>query len=115
MRLGPNRAPSSPPDTPEPTKSSPLSVNAFSRRTVSVHSALPPSMRQSPVSSSGVSESTTASVPGPALTRITMRRGRLIDLTKSAGDAAGMIAPPGPMTLGGLSAVNCSVTLAVRL
>ena len=35
MMLGPLSAPSSPPDTPAPTKWSPLSRNAFSRRRVS--------------------------------------------------------------------------------
>jgi len=36
MSDGPNRAPSSPPDTPEPTNSRPFSVSARSRRIVSV-------------------------------------------------------------------------------
>jgi hypothetical protein len=76
MREGPNRAPVSPPETPEPTKRRFLAVRAASRRTVSFHSALPPSMMQSPGSRSGVSESMTASVGPPALTRKTMRRGR---------------------------------------
>ena len=43
IRDGPKRAPSSPPDTPEPTNNKPCSASARSRRMVSVKSALPPS------------------------------------------------------------------------
>jgi hypothetical protein len=53
MSDGPKRAPSSPPDTPEPMKRRPFSFSAFSRRMVSVQSALPPSMMMSPGSKSG--------------------------------------------------------------
>ena len=44
MRDGPKRAPSSPPLTPDPRKRYPRSRKSFSRRIVSVHFALPPSI-----------------------------------------------------------------------
>ena len=50
---GPKRAPSSPPETPEPMKRQLFGVAAFSRRIVSVQSALPPSMMMSSCSSGG--------------------------------------------------------------
>ena len=55
MSDGPRRAPSSPPETPQPTKCSPFARTAASRRRVSWKYELPPSMRMSPWSSSGVS------------------------------------------------------------
>src|SRR4051794_29861876 len=55
MRAGPKRAPSSPPDTPEPMKRRPFSRRVFSRRIVSVQSAVPPSMIMSFCSKSGPS------------------------------------------------------------
>ena len=45
---GPLSAPSSPPEMPAPTKLMPVSRTAFSRRMVSVNSALPPSTMMSP-------------------------------------------------------------------
>ena len=73
---GPFSAPSSPPDTPMPTKCRPCSRSAASRRRVSLKCALPPSTIMSPASSSGANSSITASVAGPALTMMTRRRGR---------------------------------------
>ena len=64
---GPLSAPSSPPDTPVPTKCRPCSFSLASRRIVSGKWALPASMTMSPSSSSGISSSMTASVPGPGL------------------------------------------------
>lgn len=67
MSDGPNRAPSSPPETPEPMKRNPRALTAASRRTVSVQSKLPPSMTMSPLSRRGRRPSITASVPLPRL------------------------------------------------
>ena len=63
---GPKRAPSSPPETPEPINCNPRSVRAFSLRMVSSHLALPPSMIISSLSSNGIRASITASVALPA-------------------------------------------------
>ena len=84
MIEGPLSAPSSPPETPLPTKCSPCSFSCASRRIVSGKCALPASMTMSSVSSSGMSSSITASVPGPALTMMITRRGRSSEATKSA-------------------------------
>ena len=86
---GPFSAPSSPPDTPVPTKCRPISASFASRRIVSGKCALPASMTMSPSSSSGISSSITASVPAPALTMINTRRGRSSEATKSAIDSDG--------------------------
>jgi hypothetical protein len=64
MMLGPLSAPSSPPEMPAPTKWRPFARTSFSRRIVSVNSALPPSTMMSPSSNASVSCSMTASVPG---------------------------------------------------
>ena len=90
---GPFSAPSSPPDTPVPTKCRPSSFSRASRRMVSGKCALPASMTMSPSSSSGISSSITASVPGPALTMIRTRRGRSSEATKSAIDSDGTKVP----------------------
>ncbi len=90
---GPFRAPSSPPETPEPTKCRPFSLRSFSRRIVSGKWALPASMMMSPSSSSGTNSSITASVLGPALTMINTRRGRSSEATKSAIDSDGTNSP----------------------
>ncbi len=66
MIEGPFSAPSSPPETPAPTKCRPLSRRAASRRRVSAKWALPPSMIMSPGSISSANSSITASVAGPA-------------------------------------------------
>ncbi len=60
---GPFSAPSSPPDTPVPMKCRPDFARSLLRRMVSVKWVLPPSIRMSPFSSSGRSESMVASVP----------------------------------------------------
>ncbi len=91
---GPFSAPSSPPDTPVPTKCKPFDFRYSSRRMVSGKCALPASMMMSPDSISGISSSITASVPGPALTMISTRRGRSRDATKSAIDSLGTKLPP---------------------
>ena len=96
MIEGPSRAPSSPPDTPEPTKCRPLAFSSFSRRIVSGKWALPASMMMSPSSSSGTSSSITASVGPPALTMMITRRGRSSEATKSAIDSDGMKVPSSP-------------------
>ena len=76
---GPNLAPSSPPETPEPKNRRPRSFSSFSRRMVSVHRALPPSMMISPCWSRGARLLITASVGLPALTSMTILRGRASD------------------------------------
>ena len=55
MIEGPWRAPSSPPETPMPRKSSPRAFSAAARRRVSWKSALPASITRSPGSRSGAS------------------------------------------------------------
>ena len=93
---GPFSAPSSPPETPVPTKCSPSSASWASRRMVSGKCALPASMTMSPSSSSGTSSSITASVPGPALTMISTRRGFSSEATKSAMVSDGTKVPSEP-------------------
>ena len=63
----------------------PLGSSAATRRSVSVKSELPPSMRMSPASRSGFSSSITASTGPPAFTIVMMRRGRSSAATNSAG------------------------------
>src|ERR1700743_1673129 len=79
MMDGPFSAPSSPPETPMPTKCRPCSFSLASRRRVSWKCALPPSMIMSPSSSSGANSSLTASVGGPALTMMTSPRGAALE------------------------------------
>ena len=86
---GPCSAPSSPPETPAPTKWMPRSRSAFSRRRVSAKCALPPSMIMSPGSSSGANSSITASVGSPALTMIIRRRGFSSAATNSSAVSVG--------------------------
>ena len=111
MSDGPKRAPSSPPDTPLPMKRSPLSLYAFSRLIVSVHSEFPPSITMSPFSRSGVRLSMTASVPFPAWTRRTIFLGFAIERTNSSI----VFDPTTPPGVRGLSATNLSVFSVVRL
>ncbi len=68
IMLGPFRAPSSPPETPVPTYSSPFDSTYLVRRSVSLKSVLPPSMITSPGCKSGMSFSMNSSTAGPALT-----------------------------------------------
>ena len=84
MIEGPRSAPSSPPDTPIPTKLMPVSRTAFSRRMVSVNSALPPSTMMSPGSKTSTSDSITASVGLPALTMMIAARGFCSDAANSS-------------------------------
>ena len=86
---GPCSAPSSPPDTPQPTKWMPCSRRAASRRRVSMKWALPQSMTMSSRSSSGTSSSITASVGAPAFTMMITARGRSSEATKSSSDSDG--------------------------
>ena len=81
---GPFNAPSSPPEIPAPTKFSPRSRSACSRRMVSWKLALPPSTMMSPSSKRSASCSMTASVPAPAWTMMIAVRGRESDATKSS-------------------------------
>src|SRR5829696_6911492 len=105
MMLGPSSAPTSPPDTPAPTKWTPCRRRAASRRRVSSKWALPPSISTSSTSSSGTSSSMTASVGSPALTITTMRRGRCSEATNSAVVSDGTNVPSSP---------NCSTSAVVR-
>ena len=111
MREGPNRAPSSPPDTPLPMNRSPFSLKAFSRRIVSVQSELPPSITMSPFARSGASPSMTASVPFPAWTRMTIFLGSESEATNSSS----VFVPTTPPGVEGFSATNLSVFSVVRL
>ena len=81
---GPLSAPSSPPEMPAPTKLMPVSRTAFSRRMVSVKSALPPSTMMSPGSKTLTSSSMTASVPLPACTMMSAVRGFASDAANAA-------------------------------
>ena len=87
MSDGPKRAPVSPPDTPEPIKSMPLTANSFSRRIVSVHNELPPSIIMSPCSKNGNKALIVTSVALPAFTNKIILRGRLILNTNEAKSA----------------------------
>ena len=87
IKLGPKRAPVSPPETPEPINSIPLAANSFSRRIVSVHKALPPSIIMSPCSKNGSNALIVTSVALPAFTNNTILRGRLMLNTKEAKSA----------------------------
>ena len=96
MMDGPFSAPSSPPDTPVPTKCRPCSLRAASRRIVSGKCAFPASTTMSPSSRRGTSSSMTASVGPPALTMMTTLRGRSSDATKSAIVSLGTNSPSLP-------------------
>ena len=111
IKDGPKRAPSSPPDTPEPMKRRPLAVRFFSRRIVSPQFALPPSMMMSPSSKRGIRPSITLSVAQPACTRITIFRGRFNDATKLSSVSQ----PSRPPGVFGLDATKPSILERVRL
>jgi hypothetical protein len=96
MMLGPFSAPSSPPEMPVPTKCRSCPRSAASRRRVSSKCALPPSTTMSPGSRRGTSESMVASVGPPALTMITIRRGRSRLATNSSMLPAGTNEPSSP-------------------
>ncbi len=96
MIAGPRSAPSSPPETPVPTKWRPFSRRAASRRRVFSKWALPPSMIMSPGSMSSARASMTASVALPACTMIMALRGRFSEATKSASASEGTKAPSPP-------------------
>lgn len=68
MREGPWRAPSSPPDTPEPTNNKPFSAHSSTRLAVSLYSELPPSIMMSPRSRRGANLSMKSSTALPATT-----------------------------------------------
>src|SRR6478752_7004338 len=110
MIEGPFRAPSSPPETPQPTKWMPLSASAACRRRVSANLAFPPSMMMSSGSTNAASSSMTASVGPPALTMIRILRGLASDATKSAADSDGTNTPSPPC-----SSINAAVLAYDRL
>src|SRR5437764_13094564 len=95
MRDGPNRAPSSPPDTPDPTKCSRFPSSLFVRSCVSLNHELPPSIRTSPSSRYGVIFSIVESTGGPALIIIMIRRGRVSALVESANVFVPVVFLPG--------------------
>ena len=99
------------PETPLPMKRRPFAASAFSRRIVSVQSALPPSITMSPCSSRGTRPSMTASVALPAWTRMTILRGLARDWTNSSR----VFVPLTPPGVFGFSATNLSVFSVVRL
>ena len=80
----PFKAPSSPPDTPLPTKRKPFDSANVTRRFVSSKFELPPSIKISPGESKGKSCSISSSTALPARTIIIILRGKAIELTKSA-------------------------------
>ena len=96
MMLGPLSAPSSPPETPQPTKCSPRSRSAASRLRVSVKWELPQSTTMSPSSSNGTSSPITASVGAPAFTMMMTARGRRRLATNSVIVSLGTNAPSPP-------------------
>ena len=96
---GPSRAPSSPPDTPQPTKCSPRALIAFSRRIVSGKCALPASTMMSPGSIRSASWSIIASVGSPALTMMIAVRGFFSDATNSSIVFAGKNSPSLPCSV----------------
>ena len=109
MIAGPLRAPSSPPETPAPTKRRLKPESCASRRSVSVYRLLPPSMTMSPASSRGSSCSITASTAAPALTISITLRGRARLATNS-----GRVRAPNSR-LPGCAATKPSVTSVLRL
>ena len=86
---GPKRAPSSPPDTPQPTKWMPLGRSAASRRRVSSNHELPPSMTMSPSLRTGRSFSIVWSTGFPAGIIMRIRRGR----SRAAASASKVFVP----------------------
>ena len=66
IKLGPFSAPSSPPDTPVPTKRKPLLSSSFTLRVVSGKWLFPPSMTMSPASKNGMRPWMTESTGFPA-------------------------------------------------
>ena len=111
MSDGPKRAPSSPPETPEPINRKPSAESSFSRRMVSSHFALPPSIMISPSSISGTRLSITLSVAHPACTKMITLRGRLSEATK----VSSVSQPSRPPGVFGFAATNASVLEVVRL
>ena len=109
MSEGPFSAPSSPPEMPAPTKLMPVSRTAFSRRMVSVNSALPPSTMMSPGSKTLTSSSMTASVALPAFTMMIAVRG-VCRLSASSCIVAALTKPAS-----GCAAMRSSVLDVVRL
>src|SRR5690606_26397608 len=99
----------SPPETPMPTKLTPVARTAFSRRMVSVNSALPPSTMMSPGSNTASRSSITASVGAPAFTMTIAVRGLRSAAANSAYD------PVGTKPASGCSATSSSVLARVRL
>jgi hypothetical protein len=110
IMLGPLRAPSSPPETPVPTKSSPASSTRWVRRSVSEKRVLPPSMITSPLESSGMSWSMSTSTAAPALTMSITLRGAASTLTSSSSEwqPANFLPAARPF-------MKSSTTLVVRL
>ena len=88
MRLGPYLAPSSPPDTPEPTYRSPFFSNSLHLRVVSWCSEFPPSMIMSPLLNKGINFWMKSSTAWPALTISIILRGFLSFWTMSSSDLA---------------------------
>ena len=88
MRLGPYLAPSSPPDTPEPTYRIPFFSNSLHLRVVSWCSEFPPSMIMSPLLNKGINFWMKSSTAWPALTISIILRGFLSFWTMSSSDLA---------------------------
>jgi len=95
IRLGPFLAPSSPPETPVPTKRIPFPARYPVRLLVSGKWLLPPSMTMSPGSRNGSRDSMNWSTTSPALTMSITLRGRLSSPMNSSMEWAGsMVARP---------------------
>ena len=85
---GPRSAPSSPPDTPMPTKRNPADASSSARRSVSRKNELPPSIRMSSRSRCGRRCAMTLSTGAPAGTIIRTRRGRSSTAINLSGASA---------------------------
>jgi len=96
IRLGPFSAPSSPPDTPQPTKLNPFSSTYFARRMVSRKFEFPPSMTISPGDRSGRSPSSISSTGLPARIISMILRGGARLWTNSGSDSAPRRSSPLP-------------------
>ena len=112
MMLGPSSAPSSPPDTPEPTKCSRCPRSCCSRRRVSRKWALPQSMTMSPSSSSGISSLITASVGSAGLDHDDDRPGAFQRgdevLDRLRRDERALVPVLGDQALGALATCGCA-------
>ncbi len=110
MIEGPNKAPSSPPETPVPMYNKPLLSTYFVRRVVSGKCVFPPSMMMSPSSKCGISCSMKSSTGLPAFTNIITLRGFFNDSHNSLIERVPIKFLPAPRP-----SMNLSTFSTVRL